>query len=115
MRNDGPAQPRGYAKPVALPDQLNLLRGPTTGVVTLPQHLDWSREPTYDLGTPGRIVDLYRTVIIEATKPDDLHRFLDETNVRRLWPRLWLPSPVRAAWQDRFPDLTKPERPAKAA
>ena len=64
---------RRYAKPIVVADDLALLRGRTTGLVTLPRHLDWSGSADYDLDSPGRIVDLYRTVLIEATKPDDLH------------------------------------------
>jgi hypothetical protein len=38
------AEPGGrrYAKPVVVPDRLDLLRGPTVGIVRLPRHLDWS-------------------------------------------------------------------------
>ncbi|HET8657597.1 MAG TPA: hypothetical protein VFM55_01210 [Micromonosporaceae bacterium] len=110
-----PRPHRRYAKPVTVPDRLDLLAGPTTGVVTLPRHLDWSGCPVYDLDFPGRIVDLYRTVILEATKPDDLHAYLNEATLRRLWPQLWLPAPVRTAWQSRFPDLPGPEQPPVAA
>lgn len=96
---------RQYAKPFAVADDLALLRGPTTGVVTLPRHLDWSGSADYDLDSPGRVVDLYRTVLIEATKPDDLHLFLDRAILTRLWPSLWLPPGVRRAWEERFREL----------
>ncbi len=59
---------RRYAKPIVVADDLTLLRGRTTGVVTLPRHLDWSGAADYDLDSPGRIVDLYRTVLIEAER-----------------------------------------------
>jgi len=36
---------RDYAKPVVVPDRLDLLAGPTSGVVTLPRHLKWSGSP----------------------------------------------------------------------
>ena len=39
---------RGYAKPVVVPDRLDLLAGLTTGVVTLPRHLKWSGNPRYE-------------------------------------------------------------------
>ncbi|MEU8237781.1 hypothetical protein AB0C07_06025 [Actinoplanes missouriensis] len=105
---------RQYAKPIVVADDLSLLRGLTTGVVTLPRHLDWSGAADYDLNSPGRIVDLYRTVLIEATKPDDLHVFLDRTVLTRLWPSIWLPPELRRAWEQRFPELrrTAPEAPA---
>jgi len=59
----------------------------------------------YDLDAPGRVVDLYRTVIIEAAVPDDLHGYLEAGTLRRLWAFIWLPREVRRAWQERFPDL----------
>ena len=98
---------RRYAKPLVVADDLALLRGRTTGVVTLPRHLDWSGSADYDLDRPGRIVDLYRTVLIEATKPADLHTFLDQAILTQLWPMLWLPVDLRGAWEDRFPELSR--------
>ncbi|MDY7087503.1 MAG: hypothetical protein SYR96_20600 [Actinomycetota bacterium] len=98
---------RRYAKPVVVADDLALLHGRTAGVVTLPRHLDWSGAADYDLDSPGRIVDLYRTVLIEATKPDDLHAFLDRALLTRLWPSLWLPPDLRHAWEERFSELRR--------
>ena len=105
---------RRYAKPIVVADDLDLLQGRTAGVVTLPSHLDWSGAADYDLDSPGRIVDLYRTVLIEATKPDDLHAFLDRAILARLWPSIWLPPDLRRAWEDRFRELrqTASELPA---
>ncbi|GAA1374745.1 hypothetical protein [Catellatospora chokoriensis] len=38
-----PSRARGrHAKPVVLPDELALLTGPTSGIVSLPRHLKWS-------------------------------------------------------------------------
>jgi hypothetical protein len=98
-------RPRGYAKPIVVPDRLELLVGPTSGIVQLPRHLDWSGSAEYDLNEPVRVVDYYRAVLIEATKPADLHAFLDLATLRLLWPSLWLPRDLRAAWELRFPSL----------
>ena len=106
---------RRYAKPVVVAEDLTLLRGRTAGLVTLPRHLDWSGSADYDLDSPGRIVDLYRTVLIEATKPDDLHAFLDQAVLTRLWPSLWLPPELRRAWEERFPGLRRTGSGASAA
>jgi hypothetical protein len=51
------------------------------------------------------VVDLYRTVIIEATRPEDLHAYLNAGMLRRLWSYLWLPPEVRHMWQAQFADL----------
>ena len=106
---------RRYAKPVVVADDLALLHGPTAGVVSLPRHLDWSGSADYDLDSPGRTVDLYRTVLIEATKPGDLHAFLDQATLTQLWPTLWLPVDLRRAWEGRFPDLPRTGSRAAAA
>jgi hypothetical protein len=109
------ARPRRYAKPLVVADNLSLLRGPTSGTVTLPRHLDWSGSAEYDLDAPGRLVDYYRTVLIEATKPADLHTFLDEATLKTLWPALWLPHDLRSAWERHFPELIGKGRRADAA
>ncbi|MFF5084045.1 hypothetical protein ACFY36_43930 [Actinoplanes sp. NPDC000266] len=106
---------RRYAKPIVVADDLALLRGRTSGVVTLPRHLDWSGAADYDLDSPGRVVDLYRTVLIEATKPDDLHGFLDRRILTGLWPSIWLPADLRRAWEQRFPELRRTTSKAPAA
>ena len=107
MAGTGSAQPRGYAKPVVVPERLDLLTGPTTGAVQLPRHLRWSGNARYDLDQPGRIVDLYRTVINEAASPVDLHTYLHRATLVALWPSMWLPVAVRRAWEDHFPELTR--------
>ena len=101
-----------YAKPVVLPEKLSLLRGPVAGIVELPVHLQWSGNRRYDLDSPGRFVDLYRTVINEAASPTDLYEFLNEAALMRLWPSMWLPVSVRGAWEDHFPQLRVPRHPA---
>jgi len=106
--------PRGYAKPVVVPDDLDLLSGPTTGVVHLPRHLKWSGNSRYDLNQPGRIADMYRTVINEAATATDLCTYLEQRTLRRLWPNLWLPAAVRHAWETSFPELADLRRTSAA-
>lgn len=96
---------RQFARPVVVADALEFLAGPTTGVVELPRHLDWSGHARYDLDAPGRIIDLYRTVLIEASTTQDLQSYLDVATLMRVWSYLWLPQAVRAAWDERFPQL----------
>lgn len=99
--------PRHYAKPVVVPDELELLVGPTSGTVELPRHLDWSGSAHYDLDRPGRIVDLYRAVLNEASKPSDLYSYVNMQVLKRLWSYMWLPDGVRAAWEQHFPELAQ--------
>ncbi|MFE9575933.1 hypothetical protein ACFYO1_06080 [Nocardia sp. NPDC006044] len=103
-----------YHKPVAVPEDLHLLTGPTSGIVNLPTHLDWSGHAEYDLDRPGRIVDLYRTVINEAAGPADLYAYLNEAVLKRLWSYMWLPQQIKRAWESRFPELAQLSRLASA-
>lgn len=108
-------QPRHYAKPIVLPESLSSLRGPATGIVRLPRHLKWSGSSRYDLDQPGRIIDLYRTVINEAMSPADLATYLNEEVLLDLWGTIWLPPRVRAAWEQSFPELAHLRETGKAA
>jgi hypothetical protein len=58
----------------------------------------------------GRLVDLYRAVLIEAASPQDLYAYLDERVLRRLWALLWLPALLRRTWEQRFPILAEISR-----
>jgi hypothetical protein len=99
-----------YRRPYAVPERLDLLRGPSSGTVHLPSHLDWSGNAVYDLNAPGRVVDLYRAVLIEAATPQDLYAYLDEKVLVRLWALLWLPAQLRRTWEERFPVLAEISR-----
>ena len=75
------AQPRMLyedGRPYTVPDSLEELTGPTSGVVELPLRLDWSEQ--------GR---------------------LHGPTLARVWRRLWLPRRVRALWESRFPTLPR--------
>ncbi len=107
---------RRYAKPIVTADSLAELHGPSAGSACLPVHLDWSGSPQYDLDDPARLVDYYRAVLIEATKPADLHDYLDRATLIRLWPSLWLSPEMRSTWEQRFfPELPRPENGRFAA
>ncbi|WUH90877.1 hypothetical protein OG900_12755 [Streptomyces sp. NBC_00433] len=98
-------------RPYTVPEVLNELAGPTSGIVSLPLSLDWSQQSRYDLSIDKDRRRLYETVIREAMDVSDLRMFLDEGLLLRLWPSLWLPVRAKSLWQERFPQL----RPAAAA
>ncbi|MGA4726055.1 hypothetical protein ACWEOS_01310 [Micromonospora taraxaci] len=112
MSGDSASRPHGYVKPVVVPETLDQLRGPTSGVVDLPRHLKWSGNSRYDLAHPGRISDLYRTVLNEAASPTDLYAYVNRDSLIQLWSSMWLPQPVRRAWEERFPELRNAPRRA---
>ena len=84
---------------------LAALAGPTTGPVELPLRLFWCPDRTFDLDAPGMLAWMYQTVLREATRPEDLTEFLDGATLTALWPDLFLPRGVRAAWEEQHPVL----------
>lgn len=93
------------ARPVFVIDDLAELRGPRSGVVTLPVELDWSPRRAYDLGESIRVINLYRTVLREAASDDDLRKYLDRNTLLKLWKGLFIPQAVRHAWEQKQPEL----------
>lgn len=104
------AQPRVLyedGRPYTVPDSLEELTGPTTGVVELPLRLDWSEQGRYDLSDQRQLNLMYEVVIRESMRVEDLRAFLDGPTLRRVWRRLWLPRKVRALWEARFASLAR--------
>jgi hypothetical protein len=74
-------------------------------VVELPVDLGWSGDRAFDLENP---VDRYlycMTVLTAAVTPEHYTRWLNGDLLRSEWSRLRLPPPLRAIWQERFPEL----------
>jgi hypothetical protein len=109
LRDTGNVSAMGYAavRPYTVPDTLDELTGPTSGVVELPGHLDWGPRREYNLDDFSDSRLLYMRVIRESTHVEDLRKFLNVQVLIRLWPQLVLPARVRALWQDRFPSLDR--------
>jgi hypothetical protein len=96
----------GYAlRTVVVVDDLGDLRGPLEGKVRLPLHLEASDRALYDLSDEHRRELLYELVLLEAGSVEDLITWLDGDELIRMWPRLYLPRVVRAAWEARHPAL----------
>lgn len=98
---------RTYAenRPYLTPDSLAALVGPVAGIIQLPLRLDWSERAVFHLDDPAERNVMYERVIREATQPDDLHSYLNESVLRKVWRSLFLPREVRRSWELRFPDL----------
>jgi hypothetical protein len=63
------------------------LRGPVHGVVELPLRLFWSStDRTFDLDKPFMLRCLYQIVLREASRPEDLTRYLDRVTLLGVWP-----------------------------
>jgi hypothetical protein len=84
---------------------LAALAGPTAGPVELPLRLFWYPDRTFDLDAPGMLAWMYQIVLREATRPEELTEFLNGATLVTLWPELFLPRGVRAAWEEQHPAL----------
>ncbi|MET9337525.1 hypothetical protein [Nonomuraea sp. NPDC003804] len=94
-------------RPYVVPVGLEELAGPTTGVVELPTHLDWSEQRVYDVDDDAQLGLMYERVIREAARVEDLRAYVNASILIRIWPRLYLPVQVRQAWEARFRDLAR--------
>ncbi len=90
--------------PYETPSSLAALRGPATGVLTLPLTVHWGPERTVDLSTPHGVTKAYRTLVREGTS-EQQEAALNASVLRRVWPDLVLPARCRALWESRFPEL----------
>ena len=103
-----PVPGSGYAlRRVVVATDLAALRGPVSGRWQLPLHLDASARAVYDFADPDEREEAYQLVLLEAASPGDLEQWLDGTELLRLWPVLYLPRVVRAAWQAEQPALAR--------
>jgi hypothetical protein len=90
-----------------VPESLEELTGPISGVVELPQHLDWSEQGRYDLSDERQRNLMYERVIRESMRVDDLRTFVHGPTLARVWHQLWLPRKVRMLWESRIPSLPR--------
>lgn len=98
----------GYAlRGVMVAQDLDELVGPLVGVYQLPLHLDSSAREDFDFGDPHRRELAYRIVLLEAGSVADLQRWLSRDQLVGMWPDLYLPRVVRAAWEQRHPVLAE--------
>jgi hypothetical protein len=94
-----------------VPATLGALRGPSSGIVSLPEHLAWSGQRTFNLGDLADARHYVQIVLREAASTEDLAEYLDEAMVRRFSHDLFLPVRLRAAYGSVFPELRTPGDP----
>ena len=99
-----------YAPSFVVADSLDKLRGPSRGQVVLPNRLLWNRSRPFDLADGNRRRSLIRIVLREARTLQDLYDYIDHDSLITLWPSLGLPRQIAAAWEQKFPELTKARR-----
>lgn len=82
------------------------LRGPARGTVELPLRLFWSApDRTFDLDDLDMLRSMYEKVLREAARAGDLSAYLNSDRLVEVWPDLFLPKDVRAAWEEQHPVL----------
>lgn len=92
------------ARPVAVPSDVDPAIEKARGVVELPLRVRWSGPPKkYNLDERGDRLRVYEQVLREGND-DDVRRYIDIEELRRLWDELVLPSHVRRAWVAWFHD-----------
>lgn len=110
----GPWPGGGFAlRRVTVVDDLANLRGPLRGRYELPLHLNASVPRAYDFADPQQRLAAYQHVLLEAATVEDLMTWLNQDELVRLWPDLYLPRVVRRGWQDAHARLR--ERGASAS
>ena len=105
------AVPPRHLRPVAVPDSLDDLKGPGSGVVELPITLFWSRpDRKFNLDDRYQAIDMYLAVL-DRGSVDELASYLNGKLLVELWPDLHLTRAKRLPWEARFAEL----RPATVA
>jgi hypothetical protein len=87
-----------------LPGTLDALRGPSTGPVHLPDTVYWGPESVVDLAYDDDVLKAYEAVLREGNHAE-ICAIVNEGLLRSFWARAVLPSPIRRAWEARFPEL----------
>lgn len=86
---------------MAVPAALSELLGPRTGRIQLPLQVYSSGNGprrVFDLDDEAERRELYELVLTEG-EIEDVVRFLNAQELRRVWLMLWLPEHVRSAWR----------------
>ncbi|GAA2242918.1 transcriptional regulator [Herbiconiux moechotypicola] len=92
-------------KPYDAPRELDDLRGPNGGVVSLPVTVYWGPEHYFDLDNESDVIEAYQATLREGRASDQI-ALLNRELLVEVWPELLLPVRVRRLWEVRFPELT---------
>jgi hypothetical protein len=92
--------------PVLVITELADLRGPAGGKMVLPSRLFPEAAGTVaDLDEPALLAEVYQRVLTEANGARDLAAYLNGPRLVEAWAGLFLPAPVRQAWEEVHPAL----------
>ncbi|MFE4544126.1 ribbon-helix-helix domain-containing protein [Arthrobacter sp. NPDC056727] len=88
-----------------VPGGLEALRGPASGTVQLPVHLDWGPDNVYDVADDGSCAVLYQLTLQNSGSVDEMAGIINVGRLLALWPSMRLPDPCRHLWETAFPQL----------
>ncbi|MBT2515655.1 hypothetical protein [Arthrobacter sp. ISL-30] len=88
-----------------VPDTLDDLHGPASGIVELPIHLDWGPNSRYLVDDDGSCSALYQLTLQNSGSIEEICGILNADRLTELWPSLRLPDRCRQAWEEAFPQL----------
>jgi hypothetical protein len=111
LRNyvDGPGARHTIADSLVylVPEALEDLKGPASGIVELPIHLDWGPDRRYDVADDGSCAVLYQLTLQNSGSLDEMAGIVNAGRLVGLWPSMRLPDRCRQAWEMAFPQLPK--------
>ena len=98
-----------------LPDRLEELRGPASGVVVLPRHLSWPGMREFDVTDDSTRRSMYGIVLTQGQR-NDVARFLNPALLQQDWPLLRevLDPKLAGYCERRFSLNSPPEAKARA-
>lgn len=107
MNSQGGA-PFSYAevRPYAVVGSLDELRGPEHGVMALPMELAWGGRAEFDLDDDYDRAAVYK-IVLEEGRVDHLRRLVNGRLLVEHWSEVLPARPVRARWEQRFPELRR--------
>lgn len=94
------------ARPYAVADSLDELKGPAHGWLMLPHELVWSGRRSFDLDDDYDRAAAYK-IILEEGRPEHFRELLNGPLLRRRWPSIRPARRVQAMWEQRFPELRR--------
>lgn len=100
-----PAFAKGYTKPCCVVDEWQDLRGADSGSIELPVSVYWQGgdpNPSFDVADDRQCAKAYGALLADGTRRQ-IAKLVNPRRLADLWPRLRLPSGVRRAWSERYP------------
>ncbi len=93
--------------PYVVPESLDQLTGPRSGIVELPVSIVWGAQRVFDLGNADDRLSLYKAVLSEASTVGQLTSLVNKDLLIELWPQLHLPRYCVRRWHTAFPQLAE--------